>query len=105
MKLDCAMRSLNERGPVQCLDFLHSADLYTSGTDTAVNCVYYRFPLSKKPFFSYSINEVLSNIGVCVCVCLFYSRMSGADEPNASEGDNGLLNAAVGSVEPTWSLA
>jgi len=31
--------------------------------------------------------------------------MSGADEPNASEGDNGLLNAAVGSVEPTWSLA
>jgi hypothetical protein len=26
--------------------------------------------------------------------------MSGADEPNASEGDNGLLNAVVGSVEP-----
>jgi len=31
--------------------------------------------------------------------------MSGADEPNASEGENGLLNAVVGSVESTWRLA
>jgi len=31
--------------------------------------------------------------------------MSGVDEPNACEGDNGLFNALVGGVENTCRLA
>ena len=67
MALDSAIRSWNEIGPVQlCLVFLHSADFNTSGTDTALNCLFHHFPVSKNLFFSDPIKNILSNIDVCV---------------------------------------